>query len=79
VQTIIRMPKDLLSGLKKRAFLEDKSLAQFMRELSEFYLLEKAKKDEFNPKDAIWQLPKRAVKTGKINLANRIDEIVYGK
>lgn len=80
VQTNIRLPRNLLKELKKRAAEEEKSLARLIRELSRLYLLGKftLSKNQIEH-DPIWQLPDKAVKTGEKNLASSIDRILYGE
>lgn len=78
-QTNVRLPGPTARALKKRAAEEGKSLVQLIRELSEQYLASEIfLRQEIRKRDAIWDLPRRAVKTGQPNLANRIDTILYG-
>lgn len=78
-QTNVRLPAPLIRDLKKSAAEEGKSLARVIRELGEAYVRGSIKLNaRARQSDPIWTIHSRAVRTGRTDLASRIDEIVYG-
>lgn len=80
VTTNIRLLKRDLKTLKQEALTREKSVNALVRELiHEHFRGEKTHGKAVQPRRSIWDLPKRAKKTGDPHLAMKVDEIAYGK
>ena len=80
VTTNIRLSKQDLRMLKQEALAQEKSVNAIVRELVRHHVSgEPTQQKTISRKHSIWDLPKRARRTGDPHLAMKVDDIVYGK
>ena len=82
VITNIRLPKGDLKALKQAALARDQSVNAVLRGLIDRHLHVKRETRDENigaVQRSVWDLPRYAGNTGEPHLAERVDEIVYGK
>ncbi|MFY9462836.1 MAG: hypothetical protein WAP52_01480 [Candidatus Sungiibacteriota bacterium] len=80
--TNIRLPRRDLKALKHAALMKDQSVNALLRGLIHRYLRigqESRDGDGGAVQRSIWDLPRYAGNTGETHLADRVDEVVYGK
>ena len=78
--TNIRLPKEDLRVLKREAFTKEQSVGALLRSLirEHFVVRVSAGKRVKRAPRSVWDLPKRARRTGARDLASNVDRIVYG-
>ncbi|MDP3735121.1 MAG: hypothetical protein Q8R39_01685 [bacterium] len=78
ITTNIRLPKEDLKVLKQEAFAKEQSVGALLRSLVREHFTGRAGVHTKRARRSVWDLPKRAQKTGARNLASNVDRIVYG-
>ncbi len=76
--TNIRLRKEDLRILKREAFAKEQSVGALVRSLINEHLTGREEKDIKRARHSVWDLPKRARRTGKRHLASTVDRIAYG-